>query len=63
MTFAGLPRGKERADVIAYLNTQVRQSGAAAEEAAAPAAEKQRRAARPSRRGEANAGAEAPKPH
>ena len=31
MTFAGLPRGKERADVIAFLNTQVGQAGATAE--------------------------------
>ena len=31
MTFAGLPRGSERADVIAYLNSHVGQSGAAAE--------------------------------
>ena len=31
MTFAGVPRGSERADLIAYLNTHVRQSRAAAE--------------------------------
>src|SRR5712675_724579 len=35
MTFAGIPRGKERADVITYLNSK------SAKQAAAPAAEKQ----------------------
>ena len=28
MTFAGIPRGKERADLITYLNCQVGQAGA-----------------------------------
>ena len=34
MTFAGIPRGKERADVITFLNSQVGQAGGAAEAAA-----------------------------
>ena len=54
MTFAGMPRGKERADVIAFLNTQSDKPVELPKQAAAPAAEKQ--AARPGRwRGEAGA--------
>ena len=38
MTFAGVARGKRRADVITYPERQVGQAGGAAKEAAAPAA-------------------------
>jgi cytochrome c len=41
MTFAGLPRGKERADVIAYLNSKSDKPVEFPKAAAAPAAEKQ----------------------
>ena len=41
MTFAGMPRGKERADVIAFLNTKSDKPVELPKQAAAPAAEKQ----------------------
>jgi cytochrome c len=41
MTFAGLPRGKERADVLAYLNTLSDNPAPLPKAAAAPAPEKQ----------------------
>ena len=41
MTFAGIPRGKERADVITYLNTKSDKPVELPKQAAAPAAEKQ----------------------
>jgi len=41
MTFAGIPRGKERADVIAFLNTKSDKPVELPKQAAAPAAEKQ----------------------
>jgi cytochrome c len=41
MTFAGLPRGKERADVITFLNTKSDKPVELPKQAAAPAAEKQ----------------------
>jgi len=41
MTFAGLPRGKTRADVITYLNTKSDKPVELPKQAAAPAAEKQ----------------------
>jgi cytochrome c len=41
MTFAGIPRGKERADVITFLNTQSDKPVELPKQAAAPAAEKQ----------------------
>jgi cytochrome c len=41
MTFAGLSRGKERADVIAFLNTKSDKPVELPKQAAAPAAEKQ----------------------
>jgi cytochrome c len=41
MTFAGLPRGKERADVIAFLNTKSDKPVELPKQAAAPAPEKQ----------------------
>ena len=54
MTFAGLPRGKARADLITYLNSNSDKPVELPKEAAAPAAEKQA--------GEAKPGGEAPKP-
>jgi len=41
MTFAGLPRGKQRADVITFLNTKSDKPVELPKQAAAPAAEKQ----------------------
>jgi cytochrome c len=41
MTFAGIPRGKERADVITFLNTKSDKPVELPKQAAAPAAEKQ----------------------
>ena len=41
MTFAGIPRGKERADVITYLNSKSDKPAELPKQAAAPAAEKQ----------------------
>jgi cytochrome c len=41
MTFAGIPRGKERADVITYLNSKSDKPVELPKQAAAPAAEKQ----------------------
>lgn len=41
MTFAGLPRGKERADVITFLNTKSDKPVELPKQAAAPAPEKQ----------------------
>ena len=62
MTFAGLPRGKERADVITYLNTKSDKPVELPKQAAAPAAEKQAGRRQPQdRRGQA-AAREAPKP-
>ena len=57
MTFAGIPRGKERADVITYLNTKSdkpvelpkQAARRAAEKQAAGSAAKPRRRRRPSR--------------
>ena len=47
MTFAGIPRGKERADVITYLNSKSDKPVELPKQAAAPAAEKQAAAAAP----------------
>src|SRR6476659_10743770 len=41
MAFAGIPRGKERADVITYLNSKSDKPAELPKQAAAPAAEKQ----------------------
>ena len=41
MTFAGIPRGGERADMIAYLNSKSDKPMELPKQAAAPAAEKQ----------------------
>ena len=41
MTFAGIPRGKERADLITFLNTKSDKPVELPKQAAAPAAEKQ----------------------
>ena len=41
MTFAGIPRGKERADVITYLNSKSDKPADLPKQSAAPAAEKQ----------------------
>jgi cytochrome c len=59
MTFAGLPRGKDRADVITYLNTKSDKPVELPKQAAAPAAEKQAAGsdAKPA------PATEAPKPH
>ena len=62
MTFAGMPRGKSRADVITYLNTNSDKPVELPKAAAAPAAEKQADGAPPPAGGEAKPGAEAPKP-
>ena len=60
MTFAGIPRGKERADLITFLNSKSDKPARAAEgRPRAPAAEKQ--AGR--QRRQAGAGRRAPKPH
>ena len=61
MTFAGIPRGKERADVITFLNTKSDKPEELPKQAAAPAAEKQAGPAG----GETKPApaAEAPKPH
>ena len=54
MSFAGVPRGSERADLIAYLNSQVGQPGAAAEgRGSAGAAPKARRSVSRRSRGSA----------
>jgi len=65
MTFAGLPRGQERADVIAFLNSKSDKPEELPKQAEAPAAEKQ--AASPEQKGGAKppaapAGAAKPAP-
>jgi cytochrome c len=61
MTFAGLPRGKSRADLITYLNSNSDKPVELPKEAAAPAAEKQA-GSPPAAGGEAKPSGEAPKP-
>jgi cytochrome c len=69
MTFAGIPRGKERADVIAFLNTKSDKPVELPKQAAAPAAEKQAAGSdgKPAPAAAGNAkpapAAAAPKPH
>ena len=61
MTFAGLPRGKSRADIITYMNSNSDKPTELPKEAAAPPAEKQA-GSPPAAGGEAKPGGEAPKP-
>jgi cytochrome c len=62
MSFAGIPRGKERADVITFLNTKSDKPVDLPKQAAAPAAEKQ--AAAPGGQGDKpQAAPAAAKPH
>ena len=62
MTFAGLTRGKARADLITYMNANSDKPVELPKEAAAPAAEKQAGGTPPAAEGEAKPSGEAPKP-